>query len=137
MTLIKNAWKEINGKWFYFNYNGTPIHGATQEIGNAYYAFNADGTMATTGWVKLQGNTYYVKNDKLAIKADGTDYKTEISSKYIAIGNKVYDTNTLSEVDSNTFIPEKEDALIESLTGLELTECRNGYGLKYKGEEIL
>ena len=86
---------------------------------------------------EIEKNTYYVKNDKLAIKADGTDYKTEISSKYIAIGNKVYDTNTLSEVDSNTFIPEKEDALIESLTGLELTECRNGYGLKYKGEEIL
>ncbi len=62
-TLVKDAWKQINGKWFYFNYNGTPIHGATQEIGNANYAFNADGTMATTGWVKLQGNTYYVKND--------------------------------------------------------------------------
>ncbi|MBO4702028.1 MAG: hypothetical protein J5625_05115 [Lachnospiraceae bacterium] len=61
-TLIKNAWKEINGKFFYFESNGSVVHNQIRKIANAYYAFNADGTMATKGWVKLYGYTYYVTN---------------------------------------------------------------------------
>ncbi|MBO4701380.1 MAG: hypothetical protein J5625_01825 [Lachnospiraceae bacterium] len=63
-TRVRNTWKEINKKWFYFDSSGSPIHGDVRNIKNIYYAFNADGTMATTGWVKLNGYTYYVRNDK-------------------------------------------------------------------------
>ena len=86
---------------------------------------------------EIDKDTYFVKDNKLAIKESGKGYKTEVSHKYVAIGNKVYDVNTLKEVDSNTYIPEIEDSLVENLTGLETTECRTGYGLKYKGEELL
>ncbi len=61
-TLIKNAWKEINGKWFYFDSEGSAVRGEVRKIANAYYAFNADGTMATKGWVKIGNNTFYVTN---------------------------------------------------------------------------
>ena len=61
-TLIKNAWKEINGKWFYFDSDGSVVRGQARKIANAYYAFNADGTMATKGWVKYGNKTYYVTN---------------------------------------------------------------------------
>ncbi len=63
-TRVRNTWKEINKKWFYFDSSGSPIHGDVRNIKNIYYAFNTDGTMATTGWVKLNGYTYYVKNEK-------------------------------------------------------------------------
>ena len=62
-TLVKSAWRQINGKYFYFDSDGSVIHGQVRKIANAYYAFNADGTMATKGWVKLYGYTYYVAAD--------------------------------------------------------------------------
>ncbi|MBO4702031.1 MAG: hypothetical protein J5625_05130 [Lachnospiraceae bacterium] len=62
-TLVKNSWKKINGKFFYFDSAGSVVRGKARKIANAYYAFNADGTMATKGWVNIAGNTYYVKND--------------------------------------------------------------------------
>ncbi|MBO4702032.1 MAG: hypothetical protein J5625_05135 [Lachnospiraceae bacterium] len=62
-TLVKNAWRTINGKYFYFDSYGCVVRGQVRKIANAYYAFNADGTMATKGWVKLNYNTYYVENN--------------------------------------------------------------------------
>ncbi len=62
-TLVKSAWRQINGKYFYFDSDGSVIHGQVRKIANAYYAFNADGTMATKGWVKLGDYTYYVAAD--------------------------------------------------------------------------
>lgn len=86
---------------------------------------------------EINGDTCFIKNDKIAIKVKGTDLNVEASVRHFAIGNDVYDYNTLNKVDSNTFIPDPEDAVVEKLTGLELTKCRSGYGLKYKGEELL
>ena len=86
--------------------------------------------------IEMGDNTYYIKDDKLALKVEGIHENIEVSSKYIAIGNKVFDRNTLKEVDSNTYIPEYEEAYIESITGLEKKKCRAGYGLSYKGEEL-
>ena len=63
-TPVKSTWKEINGKWFYFEASGSPIQGEVRFIKDAYFAFNADGTMATKGWFKIDDQTYYVKNDK-------------------------------------------------------------------------
>ena len=62
--LITNEWKEINGKWFYFDDWGSPLRGTTRYIKYARFAFNADGTMASKGWLKIDDETYYVKNDK-------------------------------------------------------------------------
>ena len=62
-TLVKDAWRQINGKYFYFDSEGSVIHGRVIKIGNTYYAFNDDGTMATKGWVKFYDLTYYVKDN--------------------------------------------------------------------------
>ena len=86
---------------------------------------------------EIEKDTYFVKNDKLAIKVKGNNHETEASNKYIAIDNDVYDVNTLQMVDTNTFIPDEETNKVEKLTGLELVQCRTGFGLKYKGEEVL
>ncbi len=62
-TLIKSAWRKINGKYFYFDSYGKVVRGQVRKIANAFYAFNTDGTMATKGWVKIGNYTYYVVND--------------------------------------------------------------------------
>ena len=85
----------------------------------------------------IDDNSYFIKDDKLAIKIEKKIKSVEASLSNIALGNRVFDVATLKEVDSHTFIPNKDDALVEKLTGLELTSCRDSYGLKYKGETLL
>lgn len=60
-TIVKNCWKRISGKWYYFDKdgymmisddrnNGT-VH--TIKINNKYYYFYEDGAMAENGWVYM------------------------------------------------------------------------------------
>ncbi len=79
--------------------------------------------------------TYFVKDDKIAITIDKKVRNIEISKKYIALDNDVYDTDTLSLANPNIYI--SEDSIDEAYTKLERTACRVGYGLKYKDKEIL
>ena len=79
--------------------------------------------------------TYFIKDDKIAIELNKRIKKIELSKKYIALDNDVYDYNNLNLVDSNTYIDEK--ANIEILMNTEKTSCRMGYGLKHNNKEIL
>ena len=79
--------------------------------------------------------TYYIKDDKIAISLNKKVRNIEISKKYIALDNDVYNTDTLSLANPNIYI--SEDSIDEANTGLERTSCRVGYGLKYKDKEIL
>jgi len=58
--IVKNDWKKIDGKWYYFGANGFYYTGTANIDGNVYY-FNTDGTMCGTGWQKtLNGSDIYV-----------------------------------------------------------------------------
>ena len=54
---IKSGWNQIDGKWYYYNSNGTAATGWKQVSGKWYY-FDAAGVMQT-GWVKYNGKWYY------------------------------------------------------------------------------
>lgn len=59
--ILKSSWKNIDGKWYYFNEKGymqisddrynTKVH--TINIDGKYYYFDADGVMAANGWVYM------------------------------------------------------------------------------------
>ena len=48
-------WKQIQGKWYYFDKDGNRISNTTFDG----YAFNNDGVMASGGWIKLTDKWYY------------------------------------------------------------------------------
>lgn len=48
-------WKQIQGKWYYFDKDGNRISNTTFDG----YAFDNDGVMASGGWIKLTDKWYY------------------------------------------------------------------------------
>ena len=48
-------WKQIQGKWYYFNKDGNRLSNTTFDG----YAFDNDGVMASGGWIKLTDKWYY------------------------------------------------------------------------------
>ena len=48
-------WKQIQGKWYYFDKNGNRLNNTTFDG----YAFDNDGVMASGGWIKLTDKWYY------------------------------------------------------------------------------
>ena len=48
-------WKQIQGKWYYFDKNGNRLSNTTFDG----YAFDKDGVMASGGWIKLTDKWYY------------------------------------------------------------------------------
>ncbi len=100
-TLVKNAWRNINGKYFYFDSEGSAVRGQARKIANVYYVFNADGTMATKGWVKFgEYYTYYVKNNdgNLAIG------EQQIGDKYYYFGSDGRMRRGLIKYDGKLYI---------------------------------
>ena len=86
--LVK-GWKKISGKWYYFDpdervdYHGLMIANTTKEINGKLYAFNRDGSLhETAGWAELydtwvdkngktQKQSYWVYTDKNGVAVTG------------------------------------------------------------------
>ena len=54
---VKNDWRQIDGNWYYFNYEGAMVNGIKSETskdGNVKtYAISKDGTLSTGGWTEI------------------------------------------------------------------------------------
>lgn len=48
-------WKQIQGKWYYFNQDGNRLHSTIYKG----YAFDQDGVMIENSWTKLDNQWYY------------------------------------------------------------------------------
>ncbi|MBR6484785.1 MAG: hypothetical protein IKT14_07165, partial [Clostridiales bacterium] len=57
-TYVKNDWRDIGGKTYYFNYQGYATTGFYTED-NQFYIFDEEGVMQT-GWCQLDGRWYYL-----------------------------------------------------------------------------
>ena len=59
--LIENSgWKQNNGKWYYYESNGSYVTG-WKTIESKWYYFQSDGAMVT-GWIKLSNIWYYFES---------------------------------------------------------------------------
>lgn len=61
LPALKPGWQEIDGKWYYFNADGTPKTGWLKSGSSWFYLDPNTGVMAT-GWVKVGGTWYYMKD---------------------------------------------------------------------------
>lgn len=59
---LKNGWKTIQGKKFYFDKKGYVVTGMNTINKNTYY-FNKKGVMQTAKWVRVNGGRYYFGED--------------------------------------------------------------------------
>ena len=55
---MKTGWMKENGKWYYLNANGS-MHTGWLKDGTIWYYLSANGSMKT-GWLKDGGNWYYL-----------------------------------------------------------------------------
>lgn len=69
-AVIADAWKEINGKWYYYDSNGNAVKGwHFDDHYQGWFLFGSDGAMLT-GWQKDKGKWYYLQpvNDGTHVK---------------------------------------------------------------------
>jgi len=57
---VKNDWKQVSGKWYYFNKEGIMQKGL-QTIKGVKFYLNDKGEMVT-GWQKIDNNSYYFES---------------------------------------------------------------------------
>lgn len=53
------SWKEVSGKWYYYDVHGNKLSGWQQIDGKWYYLDPADGDAMTIGWKNISGKRYY------------------------------------------------------------------------------
>ena len=51
-------WKQIQGKWYYFDQDGNRLHSTIYKG----YAFDQDGVMIENSWTKLDNQWYYANS---------------------------------------------------------------------------
>ncbi len=75
-TRVKNGFKTIDGKKYYFDESGYRVTG-WKKISGKYYYFSKKGVMQT-GWLKVSGKYYYLNKSGVRqtgwVKVDGYKY---------------------------------------------------------------
>ena len=56
--MVKSSWRQIDGKWYYFEGTGRMVTGKKKMIENLWYFFGDDGAMIT-GWYTDGADWYY------------------------------------------------------------------------------
>ena len=60
---VKNAWRQVDGKWYRFDKTGIMQTGWVEDGGKKYYLDPGSGAMAY-GWQLIGGNWYYLNSDR-------------------------------------------------------------------------
>lgn len=70
--MLKDQWKQVGGKWYYFDEAGIMITGDYRDINGKTYVFDQDGVMASNTWYEVYGINFYLSSSGAAV----TGYQT-------------------------------------------------------------
>ena len=78
-TLVVSQYKEVNGKWYYFDNQGRALNNGMVKLDDGYtHYFNEDGTQAMNTFKTVNGQKYYFDNNghmvNNGIKKAGDNY---------------------------------------------------------------
>lgn len=124
-----NGWKQIDGKYFYYE-NGKMVKGDYRKIDGKLYYFEYDGAMATnrivydysdngvlvgangaavTGWAQYNGSWYYADAEYQLVYGKRTiNGKNYIFRNALAIGSFIWNGKIVTTDSSGAIISEKD-----------------------------
>ena len=126
-TVVKDAWKEIDGKTYYFDAEGVMAAGCFVNVGEGkQYYYGSDGKrLEATGWQRLNGSFYYfAKDHSRVIKTGWQKIKEDKESGYY------YFTDTGEMYTSKLFKVDDYRFYVDG-TGMMLTGWQEVDGKKY------
>ena len=125
--VMQTGWKQIGDKWYYFHTDGA-MRTDWKQIGGKWYYFHTDGAMRT-GWKQIGGKWYYLYEDGHMAKSE--KIQGEDGRVYVIDENGVFKYE-YSGIDINQFI----DLAKKEKGTYEIGKNNVKYNTWFYGEEV-
>ena len=138
---LHTGWAWLGGNWYYLDpaQNGRTVTDGAAQVDGAWYAFDASGHMASSGWA-LTGGSWYLAKGSGALKTgwqrvNGTWYYLSPADAKMATGDTVVDGKSYHLDDSGAMVASTwvrdatgvwrwygaDGALVAAIDGLDVT----------------
>lgn len=138
---LHTGWAWLGGNWYYLDpaQNGRTVTDGAAQVDGAWYAFDASGHMASSGWA-LTGGSWYLAEGSGALKTgwqrvNGTWYYLSPADAKMATGDTVVDGKSYHLDDSGAMVASTwvrdatgvwrwygvDGALVAAIDGLDVT----------------
>lgn len=138
---LHTGWAWLGGNWYYLDpaQNGRTVTDGAAQVDGAWYAFDASGHMASSGWA-LTGGSWYLAEGSGALKTgwqrvNGTWYYLSPADAKMATGDTVVDGKSYHLDDSGAMVASAwvrdasgvwrwygtDGALLSAIDGLKAT----------------
>lgn len=138
---LHTGWAWLGGNWYYLDsaQNGRTVTDGAVQVDGAWYAFDASGHMASSGWA-LTGGSWYLAEGSGALKTgwqrvNGTWYYLSPADAKMATGDTVVDGKSYHLDDSGAMVASTwvrdatgvwrwygaDGALVAAIDGLDVT----------------
>ncbi|MCI8815040.1 MAG: hypothetical protein HFH60_02965 [Lachnospiraceae bacterium] len=88
-VMLTSSWKQLNGKWYYYQQDGKRKTGWMTLDDNRYY-FKSSGAMAVNETMVIGGKTWSFDKDGVATETQSFTYDSSGNVRVIASNKKIY-----------------------------------------------
>ena len=100
-TIVRSAWRQLDGSWYYFNADGI-MHTGWVFSGGKWYYCGEDGKM-DTGWLTLNDGVYLLDQSGAMISGctvtlDGSSYRFDTSGRAVPLDENAFFSEPFSSL---------------------------------------